>query len=320
MEDIDNRQNVYNYDWKWELMQNLKTALIWLLKVGAVLFVLIMLLKNAPFWLFSMVLGAMIFAVPAWVFVKSFFKVDYMIFIVADLEKKELTPYFIPAKLIKEGVWGIEGVKSKYKSMNNIIDDKEIEHIFKEMEKTDIKIMNLENEKEKLKDELKFIRVNRKKWNIGKVDKIFLKLGLKNIAKAVNPDELEKYEKSRIKLEMKIEELNYMIQDLRKEKNRMLMDVEWIGEYGDSVFIADKVDKKTKKIYLAPLHACSDLELQLNKHKFNELKTKLSSMIKEYATMKINYNDNVLMEAVNLLEHAEKEKEAGTDGDDRQQG
>ena len=204
--------------------------------------------------------------------------------------------------------------------MNNIIDDKEIEHIFKEMEKTDIKIMNLENEKEKLKDELKFIRVNRKKWNIGKVDKIFLKLGLKNIAKAVNPDELEKYEKSRIKLEMKIEELNYMIQDLRKEKNRMLMDVEWIGEYGDSVFIADKVDKKTKKIYLAPLHACSDLELQLNKHKFNELKTKLSSMIKEYATMKINYNDNVLMEAVNLLEHAEKEKEAGTDGDDRQQG
>ena len=320
MEDIDNRQNVYNYDWKWELMQNLKTALIWLLKVGAVLFVLIMLLKNAPFWLFSMVLGAMIFAVPAWVFVKSFFKVDYMIFIVADLEKKELTPYFIPAKLIKEGVWGIEGVKSKYKSMNNIIDDKEIEHIFKEMEKTDIKIMNLENEKEKLKDELKFIRVNRKKWNIGKVDKIFLKLGLKNIAKAVNPDELEKYEKSRIKLEMKIEELNYMIQDLRKEKNKLLMDVEWIGEYGDSVFIADKVDKKTKKIYLAPLHACSDLELQLNKHKFNELKTKLSSMIKEYATMKINYNDNVLMEAVNLLEHAEKEKEAGTDGDDRQQG
>ena len=294
MEDIDNRQNVYNYDWKWELMQNLKTALIWLLKVGAVLFVLIMLLKNAPFWLFSMVLGAMIFAVPAWVFVKSFFKVDYMIFIVADLEKKELTPYFIPAKLIKEGVWGIEGVKSKYKSMNNIIDDKEIEHIFKEMEKTDIKIMNLENEKEKLKDELKFIRVNRKKWNIGKVDKIFLKLGLKNIAKAVNPDELEKYEKSRIKLEMKIEELNYMIQDLRKEKNKLLMDVEWIGEYGDSVFIADKVDKKTKKIYLAPLHACSDLELQLNKHKFNELKTKLSSMIKEYATMKINYNDNVL--------------------------
>ena len=320
MDDDLNRQNVYNYDWKWELMQNLKTALIWLLKVGAVLFVLIMLLKNAPFWLFSMVLGAMIFAVPAWVFVKSFFKVDYMIFIVADLEKKELTPYFIPAKLIKEGVWGIEGVKSKYKSMNNIIDDKEIEHIFKEMEKTDIKIMNLENEKEKLKDELKFIRVNRKKWNIGKVDKIFLKLGLKNIAKAVNPDELEKYEKSRIKLEMKIEELNYMIQDLRKEKNRMLMDVEWIGEYGDSVFIADKVDKKTKKIYLAPLHACSDLELQLNKHKFNELKTKLSSMIKEYATMKINYNDNVLMEAVNLLEHAEKEKEAGTDGDDRQQG
>ena len=320
MDDDLNRQNVYNYDWKWELMQNLKTALIWLLKVGAVLFVLIMLLKNAPFWLFSMVLGAMIFAVPAWVFVKSFFKVDYMIFIVADLEKKELTPYFIPAKLIKEGVWGIEGVKSKYKSMNNIIDDKEIEHIFKEMEKTDIKIMNLENEKEKLKDELKFIRVNRKKWNIGKVDKIFLKLGLKNIAKAVNPDELEKYEKSRIKLEMKIEELNYMIQDLRKEKNRMLMDVEWIGEYGDSVFIADKVDKKTKKIYLAPLHACSDLELQLNKHKFNELKTKLSSMIKEYATMKINYNDNVLMETVNLLEHAEKEKEAGTDGDDRQQG
>ena len=320
MEDIDNRQNVYNYDWKWEIIQNAKTAIIWLLKVGAVLFVLIMLLKNAPFWLFSMVLGAMIFAVPAWVFVKSFFKVDYMIFIVADLEKKELTPYFIPAKLIKEGVWGIEGVKSKYKSMNNIIDDKEIEHIFKEMEKTDIKIMNLENEKEKLKDELKFIRVNRKKWNIGKVDKIFLKLGLKNIAKAVNPDELEKYEKSRIKLEMKIEELNYMIQDLRKEKNRMLMDVEWIGEYGDSVFIADKVDKKTKKIYLAPLHACSDLELQLNKHKFNELKTKLSSMIKEYATMKINYNDNVLMEAVNLLEHAEKEKEAGTDGDDRQQG
>jgi hypothetical protein len=152
------------------------------------------------------------------------------------------------------------------------------------------------------------------------VDKIFLKLGLKNIAKAVNPDELEKYEKSRIKLEMKIEELNYMIQDLRKEKNKLLMDVEWIGEYGDSVFIADKVDKKTKKIYLAPLHACSDLELQLNKHKFNELKTKLSSMIKEYATMKINYNDNVLMEAVNLLEHAEKEKEAGTDGDDRQQG
>lgn len=320
MDDDLNRQNVYNYDWKWELMQNLKTALIWLLKVGAVLFVLIMLLKNAPFWLFSMVLGAMIFAVPAWVFVKSFFKVDYMIFIVADLEKKELTPYFIPAKLIKEGVWGIEGVKSKYKSMNNIIDDKEIEHIFKEMEKTDIKIMNLENEKEKLKDELKFIRVNRKKWNIGKVDKIFLKLGLKNIAKAVNPDELEKYEKSRIKLEMKIEELNYMIQDLRKEKNKLLMDVEWIGEYGDSVFIADKVDKKTKKIYLAPLHACSDLELQLNKHKFNELKTKLSSMIKEYATMKINYNDNVLMEAVNLLEHAEKEKEAGTDGDDRQQG
>ena len=320
MDDDLNRQNVYNYDWKWELMQNLKTALIWLLKVGAVLFVLIMLLKNAPFWLFSMVLGAMIFAVPAWVFVKSFFKVDYMIFIVADLEKKELTPYFIPAKLIKEGVWGIEGVKSKYKSMNNIIDDKEIEHIFKEMEKTDIKIMNLENEKEKLKDELKFKRVNRKKWNIGKVDKIFLKLGLKNIAKAVNPDELEKYEKSRIKLEMKIEELNYMIQDLRKEKNKLLMDVEWIGEYGDSVFIADKVDKKTKKIYLAPLHACSDLELQLNKHKFNELKTKLSSMIKEYATMKINYNDNVLMEAVNLLEHAEKEKEAGTDGDDRQQG
>ena len=118
---------------------------------------------------------------------------------------------------------------------------------------------------------------------------------------------------------LELNKIKNRVRELKAEKNNLLMQLEWTGIEGGEIYFIDEINKKAKKIQLSPLHQTSDLELQLNKHKFTELKTKLSSMIKEYATMKINYNDNVLMEAVNLLEHAEKEKEAGTDGDDRRQ-
>lgn len=314
MEEIkENQQIVYNYDWKYELFQNIKRILIWLLKIGVILFVLIMLLKYAPMWLFSMVLGAVIFSVPAWLFVKSFFKVDYMIFLVVDLEKKEITPYFIPSKLIKDGIWEIVGVKTKYKSRSDVISDQEIDRIFKEIEEIDFKILKYEDRLKKLKEELKLLRVKRKKklWKVGKVDKLFLKLGLVNLAKAVNPDAcletLESYEKSIYKIKDEINELTYKIQELKAEKNNMLLELEWIGEFGESVFLSDKIDKKSKKIYLSPLHSCSDLELQLNKHKFAELKAYIKELTVKYAKMKIDYEDKVYDAAISLIEEIEKE-------------
>jgi len=53
------------------------------------------------------------------------------------------------------------------------------------------------------------------------------------------------------------------------------MQLEWSGLEGGEIYFIDGIDKKAKKIYLSPLHQSSDLELQLNKHKFRELKEKL---------------------------------------------
>ena len=265
MEDADNRQNVYQYDWKWELLQTIKKYLLWALKIGGVLYILYLLLMHAPMWLISMCIGAIIFAIPSWIFIKKFFKIDYMVFLVVDLDKRELTPHFFPKKLINEGIWEICGTKSKYVSKSDIIKDDEIDKIYNECEKLEIAIGKLKEKKKKLKDELKVIRIKRKKRYFIKFEKahyLFSKLGLHNLANIMNDD--EKYYKTRLELEDKIKAIDYEIQDLTKEKNELLKALEWEGLEGDTIYIADKIDRKSKKIYLAPIHYASHLELQLN--------------------------------------------------------
>jgi len=55
----------------------------------------------------------------------------------------------------------------------------------------------------------------------------------------------EKYYKTRLELEDKIKAIDYEIQDLTKEKNELLKALEWEGLEGDTIYIADKIDRKS---------------------------------------------------------------------------
>jgi len=129
-----------HYDWKYEALKTFFKFAKWAVIILIVLYVLYLLLRYAPIWLLSMIIGAAIFSIPSYLFVKSFFRVDYIVFLHVDLEKRLVTPYFVPKKLIIEGEWELEGVKTRYKSVEDVIDDAEINRIFKEVEKIDMKI------------------------------------------------------------------------------------------------------------------------------------------------------------------------------------
>ena len=76
----------------------------------------------------------------------------------------------------------------------------------------------------------------------------------------------------------------------------------WEGEHGGLVYLADSIDKKERKVVLSPLHATSNLELQLNSKKFMELKKYIKDLTTKYAMMKINYEDKLHEAAIDLIE------------------
>ena len=110
--DKKNIDNItYQYDWKYEAFVSFKSFLWKALKFLVVLGILYIVLSIAPFWFFMMILGAVVFFIPVYVFIKSFFKVDYLVFLHLDLEKRSITPYYFPRKLFLSGEWEIVGLK-----------------------------------------------------------------------------------------------------------------------------------------------------------------------------------------------------------------
>ena len=303
-----------HYDWKYEALRNFLKFAKWAMIILFILYVLYVLLGYAPIWLLSMVIGAVLFAIPSYIFIKTFFKVNYLIFLHVDLEKRLTTPFFVPRKLIVDGEWELDGVKTRYKSIECVIDDEEINRIFRECEKIAKKIEDLEEKKIHL-EALKHIILKElpykktyKRW------KLYNLFGFNIIAKYPI---LEKFpvlvlkknnHKRYSEIILELNKIKNRVRELKAEKNNLLMQLEWTGIEGGEIYFIDEINKKAKKIQLSPLHQTSDLELQLNKHKFSELKTKLSSMIKEYARLKINYDDNVLLKAVELVEDIDNDE------------
>jgi len=310
-----------HYDWKYMALMNLIKFAKWAVSILIILYILYLLLNYAPVWLLSMVLGAAIFAVPCYLFVRSFFKIDYLIFLHVDLEKRLIIPYYVPKKLILEGEWELEGVKTKYKSAEGMIDDAEIERIFKEAQKIDKKIRDLEEKREYL-NALKLLTFKdlqyKKTYKRWKLYNIF---GFNLIAKypilerfpiiVRRKNNYKRYEE--IKRELTI--IKQKIKELKAAKNQLLLNLEWSGLEGGEIYFIDDINKKERKIYLSPLHQCSDLELQLNKHKIAELKAKLSSIIREYAKLKINYEDEIMLKAIDLIEELSKDEKDEENGD-----
>jgi len=314
----------FHYDWKYEALRNLLKFAKWAIILLTILYALYLLLKYAPIWLLCMIVGSVIFAIPNYLFIKSFFKVDYLIFLYIDLENRLITPYFVPKKLILEGEWELIGVKTRYRSENDIIDDAEINRIYCECEKIDKKINNLEEKKTYL-EALRLLTFKNlpykktyKRW------KLYNLFGFNILARYPilekfpilirRKEQYKRYEEIRRELLV----IKQKIKDLKAEKNSLLMGLEWTGMEGGEIYFINEIDRKAKKIYLSPLHQCSDLELQLNKNKFKELRLKLSEMIKEYAVLKINYEDEILLKAVDLIE--EIGKEDGDKNEERESG
>ena len=147
-------QHIYQYSVRYELWLILKK---WLPRFFAVLLVFLAIMevaKRDALFLAMNMLGFMIALPPAYILMSKFFKVDYFIFLVTNLEERTITPYFIPKKLFNEGKWVIEGVRSGFRCKYGTFKDSEIDRILKEISKIDEEIGKLGREKEAILKDL----------------------------------------------------------------------------------------------------------------------------------------------------------------------
>jgi len=233
--------------------------------------------KRDALFLAMNMLGFMIALPPAYILMSKFFKVDYFIFLVTNLEERTITPYFIPKKLFNEGKWVIEGVRSGFRCKYGTFKDSEIDRILKEISKIDEEIGKLGREKEAI---------------------------LKDLIST--PKRFKRFRLRKFAVSERLKDIEREIRHLKAEKNAILQELAWMGEDGLTVFVADKIDKKERKVILSPLHACSDLELKLDAKKFYELKQYVREIVEKYAKLKIDYEDRIFEMAAELILSFEK--------------
>ena len=288
-----------------------------------ILKIIIWMLKKDPLYVGMNIVGFLIALPPAYWIVRKFFRIDYYVFLHSDMEKRIITPYYIPKKLFAEGKWEIEGVKAGFKSMFDEFRDSEVERIIKEVGKLDKKIKEKEGKIKAYNDRIldlegkkEYFRIKINKLDVipydvvlekGKIKNMLKNThnNVKNIAKTIKKHRKTKSEIS--KLYEHIEKTRDEIKDLKAEKNYILQDLAWEGEHGGLVYLADSIDRKEKKVVLSPLHSTSNIELQINHKKFTELKTYIRDLTSKYAKMKIDYEDKVYDAAIDLIEEIEKE-------------
>ena len=295
-----------------------------------------LMVKKDPLYVGMNIIGFIIALPPAYWIVKKFFRIDYYVFLHSDLEKRIITPYYIPKKLFTTGKWEIEGVKAGFKSMFDEFRDSEVERILKEVEKIDKKIKEKEGRIKAYNDRIlelqkkkEYFRIRVKKLDVIPYDVSLEKGKIKNILKNTHNNvkdivkTIKKHRKTKSeisKLYESIGKLHDEIKDLKIEKNYILQDMAWEGEHGGLVYLADSIDKKERKVVLSPLHATSNLELQLNSKKFMELKKYIKDLTAKYAMMKINYEDKLHEAAIDLIEeidnHGDKNEHIGTESED----
>ena len=290
-EDKKNIDNItYQYDWKYEAFISLKSFLWRAFKVLIVLGILYIVLSIAPFWFFMMILGAVVFFIPVYVFIKSFFKVDYLVFLHLDLEKRSITPYYFPRKLFLSGEWEIVGLKKKYISRIEFAGSiKELEKLFKEVREIEAEI----KAKEKVIDDLEKVIFYYKA--LKKVTKKSIKRAYK---RAIGKDEINFKEYNKIVDEYvnskeKCEDLKSEVCELKHYKNELLESLSFTGEDGGVVWVVDKIDWENKKIVFSDVHMFSEIEFLTNANVFKEMNEKISNMYIEYSKLKNSFASEV---------------------------
>ncbi|AEH06354.1 ATP synthase subunit I [Methanothermococcus okinawensis] len=288
----------YQYDWKYEVFLSLKSFLLKFLKVAIVLIVLYYILKFAPFWLFSILLGSIIFFFPVYLFVKSFFKVDYLVFLHVDLEKRSITPYYFPKKLFLSGEWEIVGLKKKYISRIEFAGSiKELEKLFKEVRELEAEI----KAKEKVVDDLEKVIFYYKA-----LKKITKKRIKKAYRKAIGKEKTNYKEYNKIVDEYmsareRYEQLKDEINELKNYKNELLESLSFTGEDGGIVWLVDRIDWENKKIFFSDVHMFSEIEFLTNANVFKEMNEKISNMYVEYSKLKNAFASEVTKTVSKLI-------------------
>jgi len=280
----------YQYDWKYEVFISLKSFLWKAFKVLIVLGILYIILSVAPFWFFMMVLGAVIFFIPTWMFVKSFFQVDYFVFLHVDLERRSITPYYFPKRLFTSGEWEIVGLKRKY------ISRIEFAGSIKELEKLLREVREIESEieaKEKVMKDFEKVLFYFKA--LKKITKKRIKKAYRNAIgeKEINFKEYNKIVNEYINAREQYEQLKEEVQELKHYKNELLDSLSFVGEDGGVVWVVDKIDWENKKIIFSDVHMFSEIEFLTNANVFKEMNEKISNMYIEYSKLKNSFASEV---------------------------
>lgn len=147
-------QEVYQYSVWYDIWLTLKKWVPRIVAAIIIIYILKYIITHAPNWFGSVILGFLIALVPSYFLVSQFFRIDYMVFLVPDLENRTITPYFFPTKLFREGKWEIDGVKAPHKSLRLEIRDSEIDEFLKEIKQIEAEIRQREKEKEELEKQL----------------------------------------------------------------------------------------------------------------------------------------------------------------------
>jgi len=288
----------YHYDWKYEAFISFKSFLWKAFRVLIVLALLYIILTVAPFWFFTMCLGAVIFFIPVYLFIKSFFKVDYLVFLHVDLEKRSITPYYFPKKLFTSGEWEIVGLKRKYISRVEFAGSiKELEKLFKEVREVEVQIKAKEKVMKDLEDVILYFKA------LKKITKKRFKKAFRNALgkEDINFKEYNKIVNQYIEAKKHYEEVKEEIEYLKSYKNELLESLSFMGEDGGVVFVVDKIDWENKKIIFSDVHMFSEIEFLTNANIFKEMNEKISNMYLEYSKLKNAFANEVIKTVSKLI-------------------
>lgn len=109
-------------------------------------------------------------------------------------------------------------------------------------------------------------------------------------------------------LKAELLEIDDEIASLKAQKNRILEQFAILSDDGMKIFVADNIDWKEKRIVLSPLHGYSDLELAIDKERFEKLKEKVDDLAKKYAKLSVEFQTKTYEELAELfLELEDKE-------------
>jgi len=293
----ENLKNVtYNYDWKYELVDQGRKFLWKAFKVCLVIGLLVSLMSFAPVWFIYTLLGAFAFAVPSYLMISSLFKVEYIVILV--IEGRTLTPYYFPKKLFKTGEWEMSGTKKKYIARIEFAgSSKELDKIIEEIKKVDADI----RAKIKVKEELEnviyhFIAMKKAgKKDLKRAYRIATGKQKQNFKKYDNL--LKEFNEAKFKKEVLEHEISY----LKHLKNDMVESLAFSGHDGGSVFLADSIDWENKRIVFSDVHMYSEIDYLTNRGIFEEMNEKVSNMFEEHSKMKNSFDSRVIEKVGKIL-------------------